>query len=100
MRPIRRLPAPDCATILAQVLASWPTNVHAETESLSATAGSVTLGGRVPSMAEAQALASALAGVEGWRVNQPQTEARSGAVQFTLRLEPARLPAPDAEASP
>ena len=83
--------AADGSVILAQVLASWPRAVHAETESLSVAAGSVTLSGRVPSMAEAQTLASALARVDGWRVNQPQTEARADGVQFTLRLEPVRL---------
>ena len=76
----------SASTILARLLALWPQNLHAQTRSLSITARSITLRATVPTMADAQTLADAVAPLEGWRLQQPQSEARRDQVDVTLRF--------------
>jgi hypothetical protein len=85
------LKAENCAASLANLVALWPLDLHMQTESMMMTADSITVRGQAPAMADAQALADALAGLQGWRMAQPQSEARQDHVDLTLRLD--RMPA-------
>ncbi len=78
----------DCSAILSDVLACWPDDVHAQTESFSVTPTSITIHAGVATMADAQRLADAFVTVPGWRLHQPQSEARRDHVDVTLRFEP------------
>ncbi|MCH8342414.1 MAG: hypothetical protein IH983_00315 [Planctomycetes bacterium] len=78
----------DCSAILSDVLARWPKDVHALTDSVSITATSITIRAAVPSMADAQRLADAFVALPGWRLHQPQSEAKRHHVDVTLRLGP------------
>ncbi|MCH8151422.1 MAG: hypothetical protein IH830_03500 [Planctomycetes bacterium] len=78
----------DCSAILSDVLVRWPKDVHALTDSLSVTPTSITIRAAVPSMADAQRLADAFVALPGWRLHQPQSEARQDHVDVTLRLQP------------
>ena len=76
----------DSARVLARLLALWPSDVPAQTESLSISSTSITIRAQVPSMADAQRLADALARFPKWQLHQPQSESRRDHVQVTLRL--------------
>lgn len=78
----------DCSAILSDVLARWPNEVHALTDSLSITATSITIRAAVPTMADAQQLADAFVALPGWWLHQPQSEATRHHVDVTLRFEP------------
>ena len=80
----------DCSAILSDVLARWPKDVHALTDSMSVTPTSITIRAAVPSMADAQRLADAFVELPGWRLLQPQSEVRRDHVNVTLRLQPAQ----------
>ncbi len=75
------------AVLLASLLAHWPPDVHATTESVSVGDGSVTIRAAVPTMADAQQFADAFAPMSGWRLRQPRSEARRDDVAVTLVLE-------------
>ncbi len=76
----------DSARVLARLLALWPSDVPAQTQSLSISSTSITIRAQVPGMADAQRLADALARFRGWQLHQPQSESRRDHVQVTLRL--------------
>ncbi len=76
----------DSARVLARLLALWPSDVPAQTESLSISSTSITIRAQVPSMADAQRLANALARFPKWQLHQPQSESQRDHVQVTLRL--------------
>ncbi len=76
----------DSARVLARLLGLWPSDVPAQTESLSISSTSITIRAQVPGMADAQRLADALARFRGWQLHQPQSESRRDHVQVTLRL--------------
>ncbi|MEE9128648.1 MAG: hypothetical protein V3T84_01415 [Phycisphaerales bacterium] len=76
----------DSARVLARLLALWPSDVPAQTQSLSISSTSIMLRAQVPSMADAQRLADALASFPKWQLHQPQSESRRDHVQVTLRL--------------
>lgn len=81
----------NCSLALADLMAHWPSQLHAQTESISITPASITLRTQVPDMADAQALANAFIPLRGrgWQVAQPQSEARKDQVDVSLRLERA-----------
>ncbi len=76
----------DSARVLARLLGLWPSDVPAQTESLAISSTSITIRAQVPSMADAQRLADALALLPNWQLHQPQSESRRDHVQVTLRL--------------
>ena len=76
----------DSARVLARLLALWPTDVPAQTQSLSISSTSITIRAQVPSMTDAQRLADALARFRTWQLHQPQSESQRDHVQVTLRL--------------
>ena len=78
----------DCSAILSDVLARWPKDLHAMTDSMSVTPTSITIRAAVPTMADAQRLADAFVALPGWRLHQPQSEATRHHVNVTLRLQP------------
>lgn len=80
----------NAAAILTRLLAPWPQNLHVQTQSLSITSSSITIRASVPTMADAQTLADAFASINGWRLQQPQSEARRDRVDVTMRFEPNR----------
>lgn len=76
----------DSARVLARLLALWPSDVPAQTESLSISSTSITIRAQVPTMTDAQRLADALARFPKWQLHQPQSESQRDHVQVTLRL--------------
>lgn len=80
----------NAAAILTRLLAPWPQNLHVQTQSLSITSSSITIRASVPTMADAQTLADAFVSINGWRLQQPQSEARRDRVDVTMRFEPNR----------
>ncbi|MEE8154272.1 MAG: hypothetical protein V3T53_04855 [Phycisphaerales bacterium] len=76
----------DSARVLARLLALWPSDVPAQTQSLSISSTSITIRAQVPGMTDAQRLADALARFPKWQLHQPQSESRRNHVQVTLRL--------------
>lgn len=78
----------NAAAILTRLLALWPHDLHAQTQSLSITSSSITVRAAVPTMADAQTLADAFTSINGWRLQQPQSEVRRDRVDVTLRFEP------------
>ncbi len=75
------------AVLLASLLAHWPADVHATTESVSVAEGSITIRAAVPTMADAQRFADAFVPMCGWRLRQPRSEAGHDDVTVTLVLE-------------
>ncbi|MCP3904800.1 MAG: hypothetical protein GY715_14325, partial [Planctomycetes bacterium] len=80
------------APVIGALLARWPKSVHAETSLLSITPDAITVRAEVPSMADAQALATALDAPAGWALDLPQTEAGKDHVDVTIRLRPVEEP--------
>lgn len=80
--------AVDSSTILSALLACWPADVHAQTESITVASTSIIVRAQVASMADAQRLADALGVLPGWLLNQPQSVAQRDHVTVTLRFEP------------
>ena len=78
----------NAAAILTRLLALWPQDLHAQTQSISITSSSITVRASVPTMADAQTLADAFTSINGWRLQQPQSEVRRDRVDVTLRFEP------------
>lgn len=77
----------NASAILARLLALWPQDLHAQTQSISITSSSITLRASVPTMTDAQRLADAFSSLNLWRLQQPQSEARRDRVDVTLRFE-------------
>ncbi len=78
----------NAAAILARLLALWPQDLHIQTQSIAITTSSITARASVPTMADAQTLADAFTSMNGWRLRQPQSEARRDRIDVTLRFEP------------
>ena len=78
----------NAGPILARLLALWPQDLHAQTQSISITSGSITVRASVPTMVDAQRLADAFSTLDQWRLQQPQSEARRDRIDVTLRFEP------------
>ncbi len=84
----------DGSVVLNNLLVLWPNDLHAQTESLSITPGSIDIRARVPTMADAQRMADAFVPLKGWRLQQPQTESRREHIDATLRLVRSGEPLP------
>ena len=84
----------DGSAVLNNLLVLWPNDLHAQTESLSISPGSINIRARVPTMADAQRLADAFVPLKGWRLKQPQTESRRDHVAAILRLVKSGEPLP------
>ncbi len=78
----------NASAILARLLALWPQDLHTQTQSISITSSSITVRLSLPTMVDAQTLANAFTSMNGWRLQQPQSEARRDRVDVTLRFEP------------
>lgn len=77
---------PDAALTLAAVLKHWPTDLRAETETLSVGPSSIDVGATVPTMADAQRLAESLGQLPGWTLMPPRSEARRDSVVVGIHL--------------
>lgn len=73
---------------LATLLASWPADLHARTDSLTAAAGSITLTVRLPEQADAERLERELRPPPGWRMGQPNVQRDREGLTVRVRLEP------------
>ncbi len=79
---------PDCSVVMSEFLTLWPADLHASTESIVVAPDSIYVRAIVATMGDAQLLANALGTLTGWRLLQPQSEARKDDVVVSLRLEP------------
>lgn len=77
----------DCSQVLAGLLALWPADIPTQTDSITVTATVITARADVESMTDAQRLADALGSLDGWQLQQPQTQAGATSVNVTLRWE-------------
>ena len=82
----------NASAILARLLASWPQDLHTQTQSISIASSSITVRASLPTMADAQRLVDAFTSMNGWRLQQPQSEAQRDRVDVTLRFEPSQEP--------
>ncbi len=82
----------EIAPTLAAVLASWPTDLHITTESLSASATVITLSARLPDEAAAERFERELRPPAGWRLGQPTVQRERGQIAVRLRMEPEGTP--------
>lgn len=82
----------DAAEPLSELLALWPAQLHATTESMIITPEAITIIAQVPTHADAQSLANALSPMPGWQLQQPQVAATRGVVRTTIRLLPETAP--------
>ncbi len=82
----------DCSVVMSEFLKHWPAGLHVSTESIVVAPDSINVRAIVATMGEAQLLADALGGLSGWRLLQPQSEARKDDVVVALRLEPESGP--------
>ena len=78
-------PLRDAALALSQLCALWPRDAHAEVDSLQVTVSSLHVQGEVPANEDAQALASALANIPGFRAEIPSVHGSEAGVRFTLQ---------------
>jgi len=78
----------EIAPTLAAMLATWPTDLPASTESLSAAAGALTLTVRLPDEASAERLERELKPPPGWRVSQPNVQRERDGLTVRVRMEP------------
>jgi hypothetical protein len=78
----------DCSVVMSEFLKLWPAALHVSTESIVVAPDSISVRAIVATMVDAQLLADALGRLSGWRLLQPQSEARKGDVVVSLRLEP------------
>ncbi|MCH8825286.1 MAG: hypothetical protein IH984_17455 [Planctomycetes bacterium] len=73
--------------LLANLLSLWPGNIHVQTESISITQTSITIRAKVPTMADVQQFADALAPLPSWQLKQPQSKANHDHIDVTLSFE-------------
>ncbi|MBK7406242.1 MAG: hypothetical protein IPJ41_16960 [Phycisphaerales bacterium] len=73
---------------LAGLLASWPADLQARTDALSAAPGSITLTVRLPEQADAERLERELRPPAGWRLGQPDVQRDRDGLTVRVRLEP------------
>lgn len=79
----------ESSLLLASLLELWPCNIHAQTESISITQTSITIRAKVPTMADVQQFADALAPLPNWQLKQPQSKANRDHIDVTLSFESA-----------
>ncbi|MBY0111814.1 MAG: hypothetical protein K2Y21_03255 [Phycisphaerales bacterium] len=82
----------DAGEALAALLAAWPPEIETRVASLQVQEAQITLNVEVPSIAAAEGLASALAGVAGWTLRPPQTEVAGGAARVMATFTPVAPP--------
>lgn len=82
----------DAADPLASVLAAWPRGIKAQVQSLSAAPSQLSLSALLPTLPEAEKLASALGSAPGWAPAQPQITTSGKGVQMQLTLTPTPTP--------
>ncbi|XVJ59527.1 MAG: hypothetical protein HEQ23_09015 [Tepidisphaera sp.] len=78
----------DAADPLASVLAAWPRGTKAQVQSISAAPSQLSLSALLPTLPEAEKLASALGSAPGWAPAQPQITTSGKGVQMQLTLTP------------
>ena len=78
----------DITPTLAALLARWPADLPASTESLVAAPGAITLTVRLPDEASAERLERELTPPPGWRVTQPSVQRERDALTVRVRMEP------------
>lgn len=78
----------EVAPTLAALLASWPTDLHLTTESLSVSDTAITLTARLPDTAAAERFERELRPPDAWRLAQPEVRAERDTVLFHARMEP------------
>lgn len=78
----------EIAPTLAAVLASWPPDLPASTESLTAAPGAITLTVRLPDESSAERLERELKPPPGWRVSQPTVQRERDGLTVRVRMEP------------
>jgi len=78
----------DAADPLASMLAAWPRGTKAQVQSLSAAPTQLSLSALLPTLPEAEKLASALGSAPGWAPAQPQITTSGKGVQMQLTLTP------------
>ncbi len=79
----------DCSVVMSEFLKVWPAGeLRVSTESIVVAPDSINVRAIVATMGDAQLLADALDRLSGWRLLQPQSEARKDDVIVSLRLEP------------
>lgn len=76
----------DAADPLASVLAAWPRGTKAQVQSLSAAPTQLSLSALLPTLPDAEKLASALGSAPGWAPAQPQITTSGKGVQMQLTL--------------
>ena len=84
----------DVSERLAMLLGRWPAGVHLRTQSLSATADSITLRGLLESVESSQTFVDAFQGLPPWRVQQPSVRTTRDGIDMELRLTAAKAPGP------
>lgn len=82
----------DAADGLAAFLAVWPKHMETRVGSLQVAATQITLNVEVPDAAAAEALSTALQGVNGWSLQPPRTEIGVGHARMNATLHPKREP--------
>jgi len=79
----------DAADPLASVLAAWPRGTKAQVQSLSAAPSQLSLSALLPTLPDAEKLASTLGSAPGWAPAQPQITTSGKGVQMQLTLTPS-----------
>jgi hypothetical protein len=82
----------DAAYSLAAVLAHWPPDVAAQTDSLVATGTTVAVHATLPDHAAAQAFQGAFEHIDGWTRDQPQISTVRDGVRVTIQLKKSGAP--------
>jgi hypothetical protein len=79
----------DAPGTLADVLALWPSELNARTESLSVTRTQIVIRAEVPASADVQRLADSLSQLPGWQLRQPRVDSTAkGGASCTITLVP------------
>lgn len=73
---------------LAGMLASWPSDLHIQTEQLAVGPTLISLNARLPDEAAAERFEAELLAPPGWRKTQPSIQAERGEIIVRVRMEP------------
>ncbi len=84
--PSRESRPTDVAPDLASLLAAWPRDLRARTETLSVTAAGATLTVWLPGQPEAERLIESMRAAEGWSLAQPSLSRSSEGMTVRLQL--------------
>ena len=82
----------DLTPDLERVLALWPSDVNSQVQSITADGAQLRITATVPTLADAEKLASALAKSPGWEASQPQIASTSKNLQVQLTLKAGGKP--------